>query len=359
MTDILGLDIGGANLKAVWLEYEQGQIMQETAISFPFQMWREKDCLSEALQTAMTNTAPKDKLPQAAAVTMTAELADVFITKRVGVRYVLDSLLETFPDIPLYALSLEGEFVPLSEARLRPLDFAASNWLATAHYVALEHPDCLLVDAGSTTTDIIPILGGKVRAEGRTDLDRLAAGELVYTGALRTHLPAIIHSVPVRGRLCRVSSEYFAISGDVHLILGHLGPEEYTCPTPDGRPPTLESARGRLARLVCADTEALTSEEIDWMAGWIYEQQLGQIEAGIRQVLSRLPEARGGPLLAAGSGAFLGIAAGQRLGLETFDLAESWGEAGSTAGPSLAAAVLLARQIEAQGEFRSEADAGI
>ncbi|MER3515209.1 MAG: H4MPT-linked C1 transfer pathway protein, partial [Chloroflexota bacterium] len=115
---------------------------------------------------------------------------------------------------------------------------------------------------------------------GRTDLERLMAGELVYTGALRTHLAAIVHSVPVRGRFCRVASKYFAISGDVHLILGHVRPEEYTCPTPDGRPPTVASARGRLARLVCADTEMLSVAEIKAIARYIHTQQVEQIAQG-------------------------------------------------------------------------------
>jgi len=39
----------------------------------------------------------------------------------------------------------------------------------------------------------------------------------------------------VAGRECRVASEYFAISGDVHLILGHVNPRDYDCGTPDGK----------------------------------------------------------------------------------------------------------------------------
>src|SRR5205823_3939461 len=84
-------------------------------------------------------------------------------------------------------------------------------------------------------------------------LERLLAGELVYTGALRTNLAAIAPRVPVRGGWCPVSSESFAISGDVHLVLGHLTPDAYDCPTPDGRPATAPFARERIARLVCAD----------------------------------------------------------------------------------------------------------
>ncbi|MBI5955883.1 MAG: hypothetical protein HY871_02675 [Chloroflexi bacterium] len=278
---------------------------------------------------------------------MTAELADVFCSKREGVLFVLESIAAAFPDCPIYALSLAGEFVALAEARTRPLDFAAANWLATALFLARQYPNCLLVDVGSTTTDIIPILNGGVAGLGRTDLDRLLAGELVYTGVLRTHLAAIVRRVPVRGRLCPVSAEYFAISGDVHLILGHIQPADYTCSTPDGRPPTAEYARERLARLVCADLELLSPAEVDEMAYYIHHQQLRQIEESMHQVLSRLAGRRDLPLVAMGSGAFLAAEVGRRLGLTVLDLAAQWGREGSEVAPCWAVAHLLAERLEA------------
>jgi hypothetical protein len=344
---VLGLDIGGANVKAAGLEYEDGSARELRVASLPFEIWREKEHLPSILRAALETVFPAQK-PQAIAVTMTAELSDAFATKREGVGFVLDSLAAGFPGIDAFILSLQGEFVPLEEARKNPLDFAASNWLATALLVGQTHPDCLLIDVGTTTTDMIPILNGQVAARGRTDLDRLMAGELVYTGALRTNLAAIVQAVPIRGSLCRVSSEYFAISGDVHLILGRLPASAYSCPTPDGRDASIESARARLARLVCADREMLTGAEIDEMAHFIFDRQVDQIGDGLCQVLSRIPGGRGLPALAAGSGAFLALEAGRRLGLTISDLSESWGVPGSAAAPSLAVAMLFAGWFSAE-----------
>jgi probable H4MPT-linked C1 transfer pathway protein len=346
MIRIIGWDIGAANVKAAWLALDRDRNAQVRVFTKPFEIWRDKGRLPEMLRTAYAATAPSEP-PEAMAVTMTAELSDVFATKREGVLFVLESLKNSFPDPAIYVLSLSGQFIPLSEALTRPLDFAASNWLATAQWIGRQLPNCLLIDVGSTTTDILPILEGQVSVAGRSDLARLSSGELIYTGALRTNLAAVVQYVPVAGQLCRVASEYFAVSGDVHLILGRLSSLDYTCATPDGQPPSIDAARKRLARLVCADTEMLSTEEIDEMARYIYHRQVCQIREGLHQVISRLPRLRSLPVVVLGSGAFLGIAAAAGMGLEVRDLAGDWGMQESAVAPCLAAAHLLAEYLKA------------
>ena len=43
---------------------------------------------------------------------------------------------------------------------------------------------------GSTTTDLIPVAAGQPASCGFDDAERLAHGELVYTGLVRTFLMA-------------------------------------------------------------------------------------------------------------------------------------------------------------------------
>ena len=138
---------------------------------------------------------------------MTAELSDAFRTKREGVAFVLDAVEAALRGRAGCSCSRpRASSSALAEARARPLDVAAANWVASALAVGAVHPDALMLDVGSTTADVIPIAAGRVAAAGRTDLDRLLAGELVYTGALRTNLAAIAPRVPVRGRWCPVAS---------------------------------------------------------------------------------------------------------------------------------------------------------
>jgi probable H4MPT-linked C1 transfer pathway protein len=300
------MDIGGANTKAAWLD---GGSLR--TVSRPFEVWRDREALAAVLREVAGEFGPA----RAVAITMTAELSDAFRTKREGVAFVLDAAQDALGEPSV--LTTTGELVSVDAARKRPWDVAAANWVATALTVAEAHPDALLVDIGSTTADIVPIDNGRVAATAHNDMERLLAGELVYTGVLRTNLAAIAPRVPVRGGWCPVASEYFAISADVHLVLGHLTPDAYHCPTPDGRPASVAFARERIARLVCSDVEQLAADEVDAIAAFLHGEQLRQLEDAARRVQQPLsPDA---PVAAAGAGAFMAREVAARLGRAVAD----------------------------------------
>jgi (4-(4-[2-(gamma-L-glutamylamino)ethyl]phenoxymethyl)furan-2-yl)methanamine synthase len=276
--------------------------------------------------------------PEVVALTMTAELSDAFRTKREGVSFVLDAAEAALAGTRLAVLNTVGELLSVEQARERPLEIAAANWMASALVIAAHFPEALMIDVGGTTVDLIPIARGDVAVRGRTDLDRLMSGELVYTGVLRTNLASIAGRVPVGGGWCPVASELFAISADVHLILGHLEPRAYTCATTDGRPTTLEFARERVARLVCADAEQIDAGEIDAIAEFLHAAQVRQIEAAVRRVSERFESAP--PVVLLGVGAFLAREAAEHLGRAVVEL--PWSAAEREAAPAAALAELLA-----------------
>jgi (4-(4-[2-(gamma-L-glutamylamino)ethyl]phenoxymethyl)furan-2-yl)methanamine synthase len=330
----LAVDIGGANTKAAWLD---GASLR--TVSRPFEVWRDREALAAVLREVAAEVAAGPA--RAVAITMTAELSDAFRTKREGVAFVLDAAQDALGDRPLSVLTTAGELVSVEAARARPWDVAAANWVATALAVAEVQPDALLVDVGSTTADVIPIVDGRVAASAHDDLGRLLAGELVYTGVLRTNLAAIAPRVPVRGGWCPVSSEYFAISADVHVVLGHLAPEAYDCPTPDGRPATAAFARERIARLVCSDVEQLDTAEIEAIAAYLHGEQLHALEEAARRVQRTLAPAA--PVVLVGSGAFLGREVAARLGRAVAD--GPWSAADGEMAPAAALAALLAARL--------------
>jgi probable H4MPT-linked C1 transfer pathway protein len=333
---VLGWDIGGANLKAVLLESRQPDVVRLRARSVPLAMEHESANLATTLRRIAHELRTGTVIH---AITMTAELSQAFRTKREGVGYVLDALAEAFPGESLHVYTVDGEFVDPTEAIGRPHEVAASNWAATARYVAIQEPTCVLLDIGTTTTDIIPLVGGELAAIGRTDPERLLSGELVYTGALRTPVEAIAPSVPLWGGRCPLAAEGFALMGDVYLWLGTLDASDYTVATPDGRPRTREFAGERLARAVCADAEMLDEPEVGAIARALAEAQVAHVEAALRRVVARHQWLR--KAVVTGLGDFIATEAARRLGLEVSLLSERMGDAARTA-PAAAVAWLLA-----------------
>ena len=331
MAAVIGLDVGGANTKAAVVD-DDGQVR---VVSEPYEVWHDQEAMAGVI-AGVVGRLGLDGAP--VALTTTAELVDVFASKREGVLYVLDAAGQALPGREVRVMTTGGELVGLEAARAAPLACAAANWMATALVVARSLPDAILVDCGGTTTDLIPIAGGTVVAEGRTDLERLLAGELVYTGALRTSIAAVLSHVPIGGRPCPVTAELFAITADAHLLRANLRPEQCTCSFPDDRGTSPGEVRSRLARVVCADPEQLGDGDLEAIAAAVEEAQLTSITAALRRVGARL--AAGVPVVAVGVGAFLARESASRCGLPVHpDDAPGFPLAGK--GGEVAAAVAL------------------
>ena len=207
---------------------------------------------------------------------MSGELADCFLGKAEGIKFIVDSVKAVFPDAVFYGT--DGTFHRDACPQL-----AASNWLASADYLRELYPCAVFVDMGSTTTDIIPI-GRFEEMKGLTDLDRLQQGYLIYTGMLRTSVPCLIRSVLLDGVPTPVSTEYFACSGDVHLVLGHIRERDYSSDPPDGGKRDVASALRRLARVVCSDLDEIGEPGARAIAETFWNAQKDLIISGIDDV---------------------------------------------------------------------------
>jgi probable H4MPT-linked C1 transfer pathway protein len=336
MQPVLGWDVGGANVKAALV----GEDRQPAppVLEAPFALWREPSRLPEILR----EVAAKVGLTRSMAVTMTAELADCFATKREGVFFVLDAFRSAFPDAEPMVYGVDGAFRSVNDAKRATEKVAAANWHASATLVARTFPNALFIDVGSTTTDIIPIVSGRVAAVGQTDMARLSSGELVYTGVLRTPVSAIVGSVSVGDIRCRLAAERFAISADVYRWLERISDAGYSCETPDGRGRGRMDAGVRLARMVCADFETLGENAVTGIAEQIARRQTRQVVRGLRQVMRRLGSEVPAVAVLAGQGTFLAREVAQACGLEPRDLASELGNEAARATPAVAVALLLA-----------------
>ncbi|HLN44624.1 MAG TPA: hydantoinase/oxoprolinase family protein [Candidatus Sulfotelmatobacter sp.] len=279
----MGFDIGGSNTKVAFINVENGCIKNLITRTVYLPMWKNSEKLSATLRK-LAEEVGKSKHIELITITMTAELSDAYGTKSEGVQDILRQTESAFPNVSILVVDVNGELKTLAEARAQSLSVAAANWVATGWLISQLYKNCVVIDVGSTTTSIIPIANGIVTAKGKTDLEKLILGELVYTGSLRTNVAAITNVIPVKNCFARVSSEFFAQSADVHLILGNITEEQYTVESSDGRERTRKESLARLARVVCADTDMLTEQEIFQIAQYVCTQQINQIAAALIQI---------------------------------------------------------------------------
>lgn len=318
---ILGIDIGGANTKVA---SSNGKLIELHYIP----LWK-----NTRLPEVLKDIAERLK-PEKVGVVITGELADCFPDKETGISYIIGAVNNAFSDA--YFFDNNGVFTKEKKREL-----AAANWMASALLVGKEYKDCIFVDIGSTTTDIIPISKGKPLA-GRTDFERLKNDELVYTGILRTNIAAILETVALGGAASRISSELFAITADAYMLLGMISMEEYTCDTPDGAGKTLVDARRRLARVVCADMTEIGEKEIVLIAQQVMEKQVKDIMHALQDVAKRRSL---NSIVACGLGEFLAKKAGEELGFSTVLLSEKYGKEISRVFPAYAVARLLSGNV--------------
>jgi probable H4MPT-linked C1 transfer pathway protein len=338
----LAVDVGGANLKAA---HSDGLTR-----TVPFEVWRRPQELGWALGELAEGFAPFDRI----ALTMTAELCDCYPTKAVGVGAILDAVAQGLPDRPVSVWGIDGRFHEADEIRRKPGLAAAANWLALAMVAARLVPDdcSLLIDIGTTTTDLIPLDRGRVAARGRTDTQRLQTGELVYAGVRRTPVCALATELPVRGEPTGLAAELFATTLDVFLTLGDLDSDSVDLATADGRPATRTAARDRLARMVGADRDGFSEEDAFALARSAEECLMSRL---VRAALKACESTIRQPAVAvvAGSGEFLARRLARRIlgpDCQIISLAEAWGPADSQAGCAHAL-LLLAKDIDSHKDI--------
>jgi probable H4MPT-linked C1 transfer pathway protein len=293
---VIGWDVGGVHLKAA--RAEDGRIVAAAQIAAPLRGGL--DALVAAFAAAKTRMAAT--VADRHVVTMTAELADTFISRAEGVQRVAELAARELAGAPVSLYAGPAGWIEPADAAHHVREIASANWHAAAALVARNRGDALLVDIGSTTTDLVPIRHGAVAAAGYTDAERLTAGELVYTGLVRSFVMAIAERAPFRGAWTWLVNENFATMADVHRLLGNLPTDADLMPTADGREKTPAASRARLARMVGCD--ASDAAEADWtaLAQWFAEAQLRQIADAAMLVASRTPLDAAVPVVGAGIG---------------------------------------------------------
>jgi probable H4MPT-linked C1 transfer pathway protein len=343
MNNIIGWDLGGANIKRARLE--NGRVLEVAQIPCPALQDRTK--FDAALAEAFRHVAA----PALHAVTMTGELSDVFADRQDGVHYLVSLMVAASRGTPLvfYGGEFSGDkpgFLDAAQAMRHAPSVASANWHASAVLAARHYQDGLLIDVGTTTTDLIPFRSGAPSVNGYTDGERLTEGELVYTGAVRTPVMAVAQEAPFRGRAQRIAAERFATMADVWRLTGDLPQNADPYPAPDLKGKSREESAARLARMLGRDMgEALLSEWVE-IARHFAACQLRELENAARALIAREGLGTDAVVIGAGCGRFMAQHVAKRLGHSyrdfavLIDCAPETREMAAVCAPAVAVALL-------------------
>ncbi|EKS67406.1 MULTISPECIES: hydantoinase/oxoprolinase family protein [Caballeronia] len=351
---VFGWDVGGAHVK-VSMATRAGVLADVAQWACP--LWQGMAHLERAID-AMFERWPAAADPAARhAVTMTGEMVDLFADRAEGVRALTRALAQRLGPRTMFFAGDAG-WLARSACAEHWRKVASANWLATAQWVAACLPDALLVDIGSTTTDIIPIVGRRVVARGTSDAERLVSGELVYQGVVRTPLCGLAHRIAFRGEHAGVMNEWFATTADVYRLTGELWPEHDQHPSADNGPKTQAASRVRIARMIGRD--AADASDAEWRRfaqGWRREQ-LRALETNLARVVAQDAALAAAPIVGAGCGRFLAAALARQEARSYVDFARLAGIDGddatraewvSTCAPSVAVALLASMAMKGAG----------
>lgn len=335
---IFGWDLGGAHVKLAALD-EQGRLVR--AVQTPCRLWLGPDQLAQALRALGAGDAHAHRH----AVTMTGELVDHFPDRAAGVAAILDTFELVVARCDAMVFAGTG-FTGSDVARTRWHDVASANWRATLLLVARLVDAALVLDVGSTTTDLMLVADGTPVDPSQSDHDRLAARTLVYTGVVRTPLMALAQRVPFGGRDVGVMAEYFATSGDLYRISGELDAAFDHADTADGRGKSPAESTARLARMVGLDAADATVSQWVALAAWFARAQEELLLKACRHQLARDGIPPDAPVVGLGVGRFLAAKLAARLGRRFIEFATLAGVAAEDAyavdvcGPAYAIARL-------------------
>ena len=304
----IGWDIGGAHLKVASVD-SAGNINFINQYASP--LWQGVDCLEELFPQTIKDLPTSEHTH---ALTITAELADVFTNREQGVQLLIDVFERTLgKNISLYALN--NGLLNLGAARNKPAQIASANWHVSSSYAASVVDSGIFIDIGSTTTDIIPFHNNKLINKGNDDQTRLRFDELVYTGVIRTSLMSLANKVPYKGEWQNIAAENFATTADVYRVLSCLQEEDDLMDAADGKAKDVQSSMQRLARMVGADNnDAVDVQYWYKLAEYFKEKQVQLISNALLRVLSNMHynEIK---LVAAGTGRFLITEIARRINL--------------------------------------------
>ena len=287
----LGVDIGGAHLKIVGLDREKNVVLA-SQIKCP--VWKGTNHIEKNFNI-IKKIAPRAIL----GITMTAELCDNFSNRDQGVKEIIN-ITKKIKNVKYFFTSKKKKYF---EKVPNYRSISSMNWLATSRFMEKKISDGLVVDFGSTTTDLTLIKNYRCKNQYTNDFSRINNAELIYTGLTRTPIMALAEIVNINKKLkVNIIPELFSNTSDLYRVLGILPINVDLYESLDGRNKSKINCFKRLSRNFGLDYKRDNRKLIINICKKIFKIQIKKIHNGIKTLLNEDIEKRKVPLIICGIG---------------------------------------------------------
>ncbi len=200
MTDgsIIGFDIGGSNIKfATLTPHKQKYLARGRIVNVPYMRIELEYTVKRLLSEVPENISCVGVI-----TSYPVSCGD----QRKAMEELVSLFQDALPEKPVFFIDFEGRMWPLKEVMsTTPARFAMSNFFGSAFFGSKVCDNAIVMDTGSTSTDILLTADNRPVTIGQDteDIRRNLTGEMTWTGVLFTPISSLTQFVPLRGRLVK------------------------------------------------------------------------------------------------------------------------------------------------------------
>lgn len=276
---VIGLDIGGSNIKFTMLTPQRtGYLVSGGIVNAPYMDLE----LEHIVKRFLTENA-EDVSCVGVITSYPVSCGDYYK----GVERIVTLFSELLPETPVFFIDFESRMWPLQEVMsTNPARFAMANFLGSAYLASKIRDNAIVMDTGSTSTDIlltrdnVPVAIGKDTGNIRRNL----TGEATWTGIITTLISSLTQSVPLRGRWTP-GSPRGGTTNDVYNIL-YYDTMRDLLRMYGVKQKKIEDYYLNIASLFVFDLENIERTEIENVARYVSTKHVGTVAGFLLQVLS-------------------------------------------------------------------------
>jgi len=298
MMNIYGIDIGGANIKLCNISLIEKRIDGIKCNTLQFYT------IGQLLWTIVNNISKPEYIVLSQTI---AGSRKHYQSYKEGIKSIIALFNNIYSERKTYFVVDDYKLLctqDIDSNCIEPKELTSTNWVGAA-YLFVKYFRCIstgmIIDCGTTSTDIIPIIDGKIKTlSSRKDpiYYRFATGEFLWSGLLYTPISSICNKILFDGKMLPIKPNSSVTTSDIYLVLDMISKKDFSIPikendfvyTHGDHEPSYENSIYKLSNLIGLDLEILTEKDVLSIAQYIYEKHVAQIRLSICKVKKKIED---------------------------------------------------------------------